>query len=290
MARPLRIGHKGADALALGNTIESFEAAVEVGVDVIELDVLRSREGRFVIAHDYADAASRPALDLRTALDAFRHPPLDRVEINCDVKLAGREPELAGALAGAGMLDRAMVSTMEIETLVALRGLEPELRLGLTFPKTRVDWPSKPWAAPMLGVGLAAMQRRYPKLLPRRAEQLGLSSTWVFHRVITPSLIEVARSIGVQVMAWTVDDPQRIAELTEMGVDGICSNDPRLLNGQPEPEPDAKAEPDADSKPDAGAEPDGKEDGEPDTGTDTGAEAEDADARKAPEPAPDPAS
>ena len=39
----LRIGHKGADALVPGNTLESFAAAVEAGVDAIEFDVLRPR-------------------------------------------------------------------------------------------------------------------------------------------------------------------------------------------------------------------------------------------------------
>ena len=40
----LLVGHKGADSIRPGNTIESFEAAVEAGVDTIELDVLRPRE------------------------------------------------------------------------------------------------------------------------------------------------------------------------------------------------------------------------------------------------------
>ena len=40
-----------------GNTLESFDAAVELGVDMIELDVLRDREGRLIVAHDFEDAA-----------------------------------------------------------------------------------------------------------------------------------------------------------------------------------------------------------------------------------------
>jgi glycerophosphoryl diester phosphodiesterase len=54
-----RIGHKGAEAVAPGNTLESFHAAVELGVDMIELDVLRIRDGEFVIAHDFGDALAR---------------------------------------------------------------------------------------------------------------------------------------------------------------------------------------------------------------------------------------
>ena len=52
----IRVGHKGADHVAPGNTIESFEAALEHGVDMIEFDVLRTRDGRLVLAHDYEDA------------------------------------------------------------------------------------------------------------------------------------------------------------------------------------------------------------------------------------------
>ena len=43
--------------MAPGNTVESFEAALEHGVDMIEFDVLRTRDGRLVLAHDYEDAA-----------------------------------------------------------------------------------------------------------------------------------------------------------------------------------------------------------------------------------------
>ena len=55
----IRVGHKGADHVAPGNTIESFEAALEHGVDMIEFDVLRTRDGRLVLAHDYEDAERR---------------------------------------------------------------------------------------------------------------------------------------------------------------------------------------------------------------------------------------
>ena len=86
-----RVGHKGAAALVEGNTVASFERAVEVGVDMIEFDVLRLPDGApglppdrrspLVVAHDWADAETRPRLTLGEALDAFTEPPLDRVEI-----------------------------------------------------------------------------------------------------------------------------------------------------------------------------------------------------------------
>jgi glycerophosphoryl diester phosphodiesterase len=224
-----RVGHKGADAIVQGNTFDSFEAAVEQGVDMIELDVLRGREGRLIVAHDYEDAARRRPLDLTEALDAFRDPPLDRVEIDCDLKLPGREAELAGALAGHGLVERAMVSTMEVESLRKLRQLEPDLRLGWTYPKTRRDWTQYGWARPGIVAGLAAMRRRFPRLLVETVPELDVDAVWAYHHLVTPHLVDAAERVGVELIAWTVDELERMVELIGMGVHGICSNDPRLF-------------------------------------------------------------
>jgi glycerophosphoryl diester phosphodiesterase len=224
-----RIGHKGADAIVTGNTADSFDAAVEHGVDMIELDVLREQEGRLIVAHDHHDALIRKPMDLTEALDLFLEPPLDEVEIDCDLKLAGREAELAGALAGRNLVERAMVSTMEVESLIKLRKLEPDLRLGWTYPKTRRDWTQYGWAGPALRAGLSAIRRRFPGILEKKGPQLGVDAVWAYHPIITPRLVESARKIDVELIAWTVDDPDRIRDLLDMGVDGICSNDPRLF-------------------------------------------------------------
>jgi len=224
-----RIGHKGADAIIAGNTPESFDAAVEHGVDMIELDVLREQEGRLIVAHDFDEALRRSPMDLTEALDLFLEPPLDQVEIDCDLKLAGREAELAGALAGRGLLERAMVSTQEIDSLLKLRQLEPDLRLGWTYPKTTRDWTQYGWARPALKAGLRALRRRYPSILAKQAPQLQVDAVWVYHPIITPKAVDVAHDLGLELVAWTVDDAGRMRELLAMGVDGICSNDPRLF-------------------------------------------------------------
>ncbi len=225
----LRVGHKGAHASKQGNTLASFDIAVAQGVDMIEFDVLRAREGQLIVAHDFDDARRRRPLSLTEALDAFCEPPLDEVEIDCDLKLPGREAELAGALAGHGLVERAMVSTMEVESLQKLRRLEPGLRLGWTIPKTRRDWTQYPWAAPALVAGLAALRRRAPGMVAEKAPQLDVDAVWSYHQLITPRLIEAAEEAGVELIAWTVDDVGKMRRLVERGVDGICSNDPRLF-------------------------------------------------------------
>jgi glycerophosphoryl diester phosphodiesterase len=245
-----RIGHKGADSISPGNTIESFIAAVEHGVDMIELDVLKGREGRLVVAHDSQDALRRRPLDLVDALDAFNEKPLDEVEIDCDLKLPGREAELAGALAGHDLLERAMVSTMEIESLMKLRQLEPDLRLGWTYPRTRRDWTRYRLASPALATAIRAIRRRFPSTLTTQGPTLGVDAVWAYHQIVTPRLVEAAEQVGIELIAWTVDDVPRMRELLAMGVHGICSNDPRLFaQAEREPLPAEEPEAEAPSKP-----------------------------------------
>jgi glycerophosphoryl diester phosphodiesterase len=234
-----RVGHKGADLIAPGNRIESFEAAVEVGVEMIEFDVLWTESGSprlpagertpLVIAHDWHDAAARTPLTLDQALAAFTRAPLDTVEIDCDLKLPGREYDLVDALREHGLVERAMVSTMYVESLAAIRALEPRLRLGWTYPKVTRPWDRRRWARPAVLAAMAAMRARLPGLVQRRAPELGAAAVWVFHPLITPALARRTAALGVELIAWTVDDSERIAQLHSLGANGICSNDPRLL-------------------------------------------------------------
>src|SRR5947208_8783115 len=101
-----RVGHKGADLVAPGNTIESFEAALAAGVDMIEFDVLRLRDGRLVLAHDYADAARRDPPTLDEGLDHFAGAAYAGIELDLDMKLPGYEREVAEGLRRRGLGDR----------------------------------------------------------------------------------------------------------------------------------------------------------------------------------------
>jgi glycerophosphoryl diester phosphodiesterase len=235
----IRIGHKGADALVPGNTVASFERAVEVGVDLIEFDVLWLADGHpklplerrspLVVTHDWRSAEAVPPPTLDEVLAAFTRPPLDQVAINLDIKLPGREGELVEALVSYGLLDRARISTMEIASLKALKELEPDLHLGWTVPRATRDWTAMPWLKPLLIAGVAAARKRIPETVRRGIPELGVESVWAFHGVVSPELVAVTDAAGVELNVWTVDDPGRIASLRAMGVSGICSNDPRLL-------------------------------------------------------------
>ena len=231
------VGHKGADAIASGNTLESFRTAVEAGVDTIEFDVIWLQDAHLpleqrhplVVAHDWEDAGSRTPLKLTEALDAFLEPPLDRVEIDLDLKLPGREEEVVAAIVERDLLERAMVSTMEMHSLKRILELEPQLRRGWTFPKTSRDWTKKPWARPVLPIALQGMRLQLPGLAAQKLPQFGVFAMWVYHPLVSARLARICDLAGVELIAWTVDEERRMRKLVELGVTGLVSNDPRIF-------------------------------------------------------------
>ena len=233
------VGHKGADPIAPGNTPASFAAAVEAGVDTIEIDVLWTRDGHpkapaaertpLVIAHDWHDAERRRPLTLTEALDAFLEPPLDRVEIDLDIKLPGREEEIVEAVRERDLLDRAMVSTMELSTLARIRELEPALPARLDLPEGDQGLGLEALGATADAGGAGRDAPPLPGIAAREVPRMGVGAIWVYHPIVSPRLAEVARSAGVELIAWTVDDLDRMRKLVAAGVTGICSNDPRLF-------------------------------------------------------------
>jgi glycerophosphoryl diester phosphodiesterase len=218
--------------------VESFHVGVEAGADTIEIDVLwlpdahlpLEQRAPLVIAHDWEDAERRTPLSLTEALDAFLEPPLDRVEIDLDVKLPGREEELVEALRERDLVDRSMISTLEMYTLGRILELEPKLRRGWSYPKASRDWPSIRWARGPMLAALAVMRYRLPGLAAQRLPRLGVEAMWVYHPLVSARLSRICKLAGVELIAWKPDDPARMEELAAMGVTGICSNDPRLFS------------------------------------------------------------
>ncbi len=232
------VGHKGADLIAPGNTIESFHAAVEAEVDTIELDVLWlpdshlpvEQRAPLVVAHDWHDAESRTPLQLTEALDAFLKPPLAEVEIDIDIKLPGREEEIVTALRERDLIGRAMVSTMELYSLKRILELEPELRRGWTYPKVTKDWASKRWAKGPMLLALMAMRQRLPGLAAEKLPKFNVESMWVYHPLVSRRLARITELAGVELIAWTVDELPHMQRLVDTGVNGLVSNDPRLFS------------------------------------------------------------
>jgi glycerophosphoryl diester phosphodiesterase len=225
-----RVGHKGADLIAPGNTFASFEAAVAAGVDMIEFDVLRAREGDgLILAHDWMDASSREPHTFEEALAFFSSEAFDGIELDVDLKLPGYELRVLEALRAYGLLDRALISTQYEESLTLLRAAEPEVRLGWSVPKLRRD----PFRSRATRVPALVALRAYRAALPARAvAAIGArrcDALMVHWRLVTPRLVRRVIHAGGEVYVWTVDDLARLRALEALGVTGVITNDPRLF-------------------------------------------------------------
>jgi glycerophosphoryl diester phosphodiesterase len=224
----IRVGHKGADHVAPGNTVESFEAALEHGVDMIEFDVLRARDGRLVLAHDYEDAERPGCLTLAEGLDHFAGEAYAGIQLDVDMKLPGYEREVAEGLRDRGLAERSLVSTMYTESLDRLGELAPGLRRGWSVPRVRRDYTRTPLAVPAYAIA-RVMRARLPGQVAARIRAGGCEAVMA-HRILVGSrLVKAVHAVGGQVYVWTVDDARLIRALEALGVDGVITNDPRLF-------------------------------------------------------------
>jgi glycerophosphoryl diester phosphodiesterase len=223
-----RVGHKGADLVAPGNTVASFEAALTHDVDMIEFDVLRLRDGRLVLAHDYEDAARREPLTLEEGLDHFAGEAYVDVELDVDLKLPGYEREVVEGLAERGLRERALISSHYLESLDEVGRLAPQIRRGLSVPRVRRDYTKTPLAVPAYGIARVMRARLPAKVRPllRAGRIQAVMSHWL---LVSRRLVDVVHGEGGEVYVWTVDDPRRIERLQQLGVHAVITNDPRLF-------------------------------------------------------------
>lgn len=225
-----RVGHKGADLIAPGNTVASFDAALAAGVDMIEFDVLpEPRGGGLVLAHDYEDAERREPLSLEEGLAYLASSTFAGIELDVDLKLPGYEAEVVRELRAAGLTDRSLISTQYRQSLRRIRALEPRLRLGWTVPKLRRDpfrtWYMVPPALAALGFGHLVLPGRAAAAI-RSGSCDAVMAHW---RLVSPRLVGSVNAAGGELYVWTVDELPRLRALEQLGVTGIITNDPRLF-------------------------------------------------------------
>lgn len=227
-----RVGHKGADLIAPGNTFASFDAAAAAGVDMIEFDVLPERgTDRLVLAHDPEDAARRAPHTLQEGLAYLAAPRFAQLELDIDLKTTGYEVEVVKALRDHGLLARSLISSQHRSSLAVIRAHDASVRLGWSVPKLSRDPFRLPLLAPAARVALLLARA----VLPGRAASAmrdgacdALMAHWL---LVTPRLVREIRAAGGELYVWTVDELPRIRALDALGVTGVISNDPRLFGG-----------------------------------------------------------
>jgi glycerophosphoryl diester phosphodiesterase len=222
--RLLRIGHRGAAALAAENTIEALALALELGFDLVELDVLEL-EGALVLAHSELEIPAELAT-LDEALDFLAGRACG---IQLDLKALDTEPQIAEALRRHDLLDRSVVSSFRPASLRALHRLEPGLRLGLTYPEDRYGVGRRRLLAPLVGPALAAMRTALAIRIGTMLAASKASAAMLHWQVVSRGVVERCHALGAPVLAWTVDSAERVRRLDALGVDGVIADDPRIF-------------------------------------------------------------
>lgn len=220
---PLLLGHRGSPHLAKENTLESFRRALEAGLDGLELDLHRSRDGVLVVYHDF-DLGGRPIALTDWPTLQQQAPWIPRLEqvfelaesfprawLNLELKNKpgasdGREAALAQALQEWPGHQRAWISSFDPLALLRLRRLLISVPLALLYSHAELEELTP--CLPVQGV--------HPHFsLLSQAKVAGLKARGLF------------------VIAWTVNQTQEVRELLEWGVDGIIGDLPdQLLAGR----------------------------------------------------------
>jgi len=231
----LTVAHRGASRYAPENTLPAFRLALDEGVPAVECDVQRTHDGRLVIIHDQTverttdghGAVASMTLEALRRLDAGRWfapafagtriPLLDevldlvrgRALLQIEVKNAptfydGIEQQALDAIRHRGMEEHVLLMSFDHHSVRTVRRLSAHSPAGIIYAARLVDAPAAACAA-------------------------GADALCVHWSYVTEDVVADAHAAGLGVLVWTVDDEDVFRRLRALGVDGITSNDSRML-------------------------------------------------------------
>jgi glycerophosphoryl diester phosphodiesterase len=219
----LVIGHRGASAAFAENTAAAFLGAIDQGADGVELDVRRTLDGALALSHDdtlrdgtvvveTAMADLPPSMiDLSTALALCE--PLGLVNIEIKNWPDDRDFDATEQLAA------------QVVALLAERGeLEAGRNLISCFHLPTVDRVHE--LAPALPTAWLLGLIEDPARLVEKAAEHGHAAVHPHHLFVDQAFVDRAHAAGLQLNPWTCNDPDRLKELEQMGVDAVVTDVP----------------------------------------------------------------
>ncbi|HZE38540.1 MAG TPA: glycerophosphodiester phosphodiesterase [Stackebrandtia sp.] len=228
--RPLAFAHRGGAASGEENTVAAFARAVSTGYRYLETDAHASRDGVAVLFHDHdlsrITGDRRSVEDLTWAeLSAIRLggepliPRLDetlsawpKVRFNIDVKSDASVQPTLDAIARTGARDRVLIGSFSGRRLARVRAATSP-RLATSLGPREV---ATLWAASRVGAGLwGFVPRGIAAQVPVRQGPV---------RLVDSRFVRHAHKLGVDVHVWTIDDPDTMRALLDLGVDGIMTD------------------------------------------------------------------
>jgi len=217
------MGHRGAAALEPENTLLSIARAMEIGVDAVEIDVRLSKDKEIVVIHDSTvdrttngtGPVSSYALKEIKNLDAGKGekiPTLDevvdfignKVKLVIELKEEGTERKVVELIKRKKNLDDNVYVISFWHRLVKMvKEMDSRIKTGVLFVGCPVD-----------------------ACIATQASSDALVMKYTF---VNRKFVEMAHKEGLKVFIWNIDDRDLLKPYADMCVDGIGSNDPRVL-------------------------------------------------------------
>lgn len=221
--KPFVVGHRGAAGLEPENTLRSIRRAIEIGVDAVEVDARRTRDGELVIMHDpTVDRTTNGkgrvnsfALTELKALDAGKGekiPTLDeliaavkgRVGLFVEIKEPETVLDVVEHVSKAGMASDTTYVSFFHPSLLQAKQQSPSSRCGVIFSCDPAD-PTR-----------LALDVRADLILPN-------------HLYSSERTVREAHQHSLLVQTWTVNNSDDLARVTKWGVDGVASDFPNVM-------------------------------------------------------------
>jgi glycerophosphoryl diester phosphodiesterase len=216
----LTIGHRGVMGVEPENTLRSFVAAEQAGLDVVELDLHLSKDGALVVMHD-ADVdrttdgtgpiAAKTLAELR-ALDAGhgeRVPVFEEVLDAVSVPLQAEIKDVAAARTLAEVMHR-----RDLVGRVEVISFHPEAIMEV--------------ARLVPGVRTALVAQYYGPEVVGRAVEAGAATLCLDINRITLEIVGLARAAGLRVFAWVVNTQDHLRLVRALGLDGATTDRPEI--------------------------------------------------------------
>ncbi len=217
-----KIAHRGASAYEPENTLRSFRRAIDMGAEMMELDVRLSSDGHLVVIHDKkVDRTTNgkgfvremTLSDLRK-LDAGKGEKIPtfeevidlakgKIKLVVELKDKGTEEKVIKLIKESGLIDDVFLVSFHCDLVKRAKSLEPRIRTGLIM---------------LFSFDTVA-----------KGKECHVDAVAPSHYFITSGMVERVHKSGMYLFTWTVDDPKKAKKLKEMGVDGIVTNKPDLI-------------------------------------------------------------
>jgi glycerophosphoryl diester phosphodiesterase len=216
----LKVGHRGARAYEIENTLESFKKAIALGVNAIELDVRKSKDGKLVIIHDdnlkkvfkKDIQVNQVTLKELKQFTENRIPTLEESlkvidkkvdKILVELKEVGYEKKVLDIIKKAKLKDRVIIISFHEQALSNIRELDNKIETGLIYVKYKNPVDS--------------------------ALKLNAQYLVTLYRFTHTRDVEKAHKNNIKVIVWTINKKQEVEDYIAKGVDGIASDKPDIL-------------------------------------------------------------